>query len=224
VFVTPGATSKSFAMDGCTRDGSLNTGIINTNSTYQPIPTSSLYTATLVIASSGDVSMKAATTETGTVSTLWNVGFAKLQNTAWSVSGTSETPSYTLSGDSNERGENRNYAVYSEAGNAYVYLNSFSRERDTSTNRYTDTYVNIRCNLIDPLALQVNVDAARAAKNLGSAAGVDTFDNYDVPGRIEGGKAFWSDLSAMPQFSNLRFDLATGQLASSPSSTGTYSP
>ena len=78
--------------------------------------------------------------------------------------------------------------------------------------------------MIDPLALQVNVDAARAAKNLGSAAGVDTFDNYEVPGRIEGGKAFWADSGAMPQFRNLRFDLATGQLASSASTTGTYSP
>jgi hypothetical protein len=221
VFVTPGAESKSFAMENCQRNTEVNVNNNGQNS-YQNL-TTDLYTATLVITSSGDISMKAATTETGAISTLWNTVFANMQNTAWSVSGTTQTPTYTINGSTYSRGENQSFNIYSAQGESNINLNSFSRQQDSSTNSYTNTYANIQCNLIDPLALQVNVDAARAAKNLGTAAGVDTFDNYDVPGRIEGGKAFWADSGAMPQFRNLRFDLATGELASSPSTTGTYS-
>ena len=218
VFVTPGAASKSFAMENCTRSGN-----VYTNTTSQNIPSSSLYTASLVITSSGDISMKAATTVTGAISTLWATAFANMQNAAWSVSGTTQTPSYTINGGTNGRSEYQYFNIYSTQGESNINLNSYSGQRDSSTDSYTNTYASIQCNLIDPLALQVNVDAARAAKNLGTAAGVDTFDNYDVPGRIEGGKAFWADSGAMPQFKNLRFDLATGELASNPSTTGTYS-
>ena len=177
-----------------------------------------------MIASSGDISMKAATTEMGTISTLWNVGFTNLQNTAWSVSGTAQAPSYNVSGEV-EVGDNGQYFnIYSAQDKSNVELESRSFQTDSSTNTLTETFVNIQCYLIDPLALQVNVDAARAAKNLGSAAGVDTFDDNAVSGRIEGGKAFWIDSTAMSQFCNLRFDLATGELASSSSTIGTYSP
>jgi hypothetical protein len=86
---------------------------------------------------------------------------------------------------------------------------------------------NVSCDMTDRLALQINPDQARVAKNLGAAAGVTTYDNYDAEGRIEGGYAFWQTDRGSPEASPydfMRFDLNTGSIASSTSATGTYSP
>jgi hypothetical protein len=73
------------------------------------------------------------------------------------------------------------------------------------------------------LSLQLNADKARAAKNLGTEAGVTTFDAYDADGKIEGGNAFWTNLDSSPSYRALRFNLGTGDLSSSTTTTGTYS-
>jgi hypothetical protein len=224
VFVTPGAANKSFGLTGCTLSTNIDTYNYNVSpSTYSNTSTSvNLHTATLVIDSSGDVSLKAATTVTGTINSLWIMAYSDAAYMNWSVGGTSKTPSYTINANEQLRNGNRYMNVYSSVEQSEVRL-------EFNTNVYvnnirTYTSVGLNCEMVDKLALQVLADQARAAKNLGTAAGVNSFDNYDVQGSIEGGKAFWADSNALPQFSNLRFDLATGELASSTSKTGTYSP
>jgi hypothetical protein len=223
VFVTPGASSKSFALTGCTLR--TNVDSYNYNPTYSYSNTSTtvdLYTATLVVESSGDVSLKAATTLTGTINSLWSMAYSDASYMNWSVGGTSQTPSYAINANEQLRNGNRYMNVYSSVEQSNVELNLNTNVSVNSMQTYTS--VRLGCEMVDKLALQVLADQARAAKNLGTAAGVNSFDNYDVQGSIEGGKAFWVDPNAMPQFSNLRFDLATGELASSTLKTGTYSP
>ena len=122
VFVSPGASNKSFAMENCTRNTSVN-AYNNGQYSYQG-STVDLYTATLVITSNGDISMSAATTQTGTISTLWNIVFANIQNSAWSVSGTTQTPSYTINGNSDGRSEEQYFSIYSAQDESNVNLNS----------------------------------------------------------------------------------------------------
>ncbi len=223
VFVTPGAASKSFAMENCTRQTNVYVYDYRTQPAQFPSTneTIDMYTATFVVASNGDMSFNGATTNTGTVSKQWGMIFADAVNVSWSASGTTQTPSYQLSGNESFRNSSKNMNANSSSESSNLRLSTY--ENVSVPNLSTQTYVNFSCEFTDLLALQVNVDQARAAKNLGTEAGVNTFDNYDLEGRIEGGKAFWRDPSAMEQNSNLRFDLKTGELASSPSTTGTYS-
>jgi hypothetical protein len=219
VFVTPGQGNKSFALKGCYRSMEVyDPQLEETVYTEQE-----LYKASLQIASNGDVSVLASTTSTGTVSVVWSIAFADTQNTTWSVYGTTQTPSYFLSMYKGGRSGNQNFSVYPSQISptetvSYLEIDSY----DNSTR----TELDIECQMTDKLALLVNADQARAAKNLGSAAGVTTFDDYEMDGRIEGGKAFWqiNDYGSAPQdkYNFMRFDLATGQLASSNQSTGTY--
>jgi hypothetical protein len=223
VFVTPGAASKSFELANCRRVTDSYPYVNGQYQGYQRGETD-LYTASFVITSSGNVSVNAAVTSTGSVSSLWNFAFADAINSNWGASGTTQTPSFSLSGYTSSRGANSSFNMSSSADFGRASFNSYSRPADSSTNSYTDTYAYINCDMDTKLALQVNVDGARAAKNLGIAAGVNSFDDYDLPGRIESGKAFWRDSNALPEFSQLRFDLATGELASSSTTTGSYSP
>jgi hypothetical protein len=223
VFVTPGAASKSFELANCRRTTDSYSYVNDQYQGYQRGETD-LYTASFVITSSGNVSMNAAVTSTGSVSNLWNLVFADAIGSNWGASGTTQTPSFSLSGYTSSRGANSNFNMSSSADFGSAYFSTYNRPADSSTNSYTDTYAYINCGMVTKLALQVNVDGARAAKNLGTAAGVNSFDDYDLPGRIEGGKAFWRDSNALPEFSQLRFDLATGELASSSTTTGRYSP
>ncbi len=85
-------------------------------------------------------------------------------------------------------------------------------------------YFSIGCDMTVRLALQIGPDQVRAAKNLGTAAGVTMFDSYDAEGRIGGGNAFWFNSYVSTEYSNLRFNLSTGELSSSASATGTFSP
>ncbi len=213
VFVTPGAASKSYALKGCERSV-RNTRIDG------PIVETVLYKATLVIASSGDMSISASTTDNGTPSVVFSRAFADAQNVGWSVQGSAQTFTYSIN---NRRDDNRNQFtnqlnIYedTEGGEVFGYLDG--EDLDSVTNLRTD----INCDLAERLQLQVNANEARAAKNLGTAAGVTTFDSYEADGRIEGDNAFWYSRSGSPEFQHWRFNLKTGALASSSTSTGTY--
>lgn len=208
--VFAGAASKSYALAGCERsiyDDDEGEYI------EEDVP---LYNAKLVIAANGDVSIQAATTTTGTVTTVWTMAYADAQNASWSASGTTQTPSYYLSMYQSGRNSYKSFYAYSNVEGGYISFDSDDYDTDIETD--------VDCNMTDKLALQINADQARAAKNLGSAAGVTTFDDYNAEGRIEGGNAFWYNYSGSPQYNNMRFNLGTGELASSSSTTGTYSP
>lgn len=208
-FVTSGAASKSFALVNCSKYD------------FDAERRQDLYNATLQIASNGDISISAATTTTGTVSPIFSIAFADARYSKWSASGTTQTPSFALTMNQSLRNGNTSFNIYDygdEEGGA-----SFSASRyDSSVS--PRVYFNIGCDMTTRLALQISPDQARAAKNLGAAAGVTTFDNYDAEGRIEGGNAFWFNSNASREYSNLRFNLGTGELSSSTSTTGTYSP
>jgi hypothetical protein len=205
-FVTPGASSKSFALTGCYRT------IYDDDEEEYIEDEVNLYKASLVIASNGDMSILAATTATGTVTAVWSKAFADARNVSWSVSGSSQTPSYSLM-----MGLGTNNFEWS------IYVDGSSLSTDDEDYN-TDIETSIECEMTDKLALQINPDQARAAKNLGTAAGVTTYDNDDADGRIEGGNAFWNYGYGSPEYDFMRFNLATGELSSSTSSTGTYSP
>lgn len=213
VFVTPGASSKSFALTMCERE------IDNDDEEVEQL----LYKASLQIASNGDVSIVASTTETATATTVWSMAFADAQNASWSVSGNTQTPTYSLYMSSNGRSGNKSLNVYrqqiSETEFAY-YVRTYDYDNNA------DTSIEIECSLTGKLELQVNADQARAAKNLGTAAGVTTYDDYSIDGRIEGGNAFWqqNDYESAPQdkYNFMRFNLGTGELSSSNANTGTY--
>jgi hypothetical protein len=71
VFVTPGASNKTFALEGCSgRLGGEDMDSYGGN----------FYNASLNIASNGNVSFSAATTTTGTVSVLWTMAFEDVGN------------------------------------------------------------------------------------------------------------------------------------------------
>jgi hypothetical protein len=207
VFVTPGASSKVFALQGCS-GGYGGEGIEGYEGNF--------YNVSLSIASNGDVSLSASTTTTGTVSVLWNMAYADAHNVTWSIDGNTSEPSYGLSMYTSSRSGSASLGVYYESEeDSYLSVNRSSNESG----------LGISCETIStPLALQVAVNQARAAKNLGTAAGVTTFDDYNVEeGRIEGGNAFWLNGNGSEQYDYMRFNLGTGELASSSSSTGTYS-
>jgi hypothetical protein len=206
-FVTPGAASKSFALANCSKYD------------YVADSNQTLYKATLLIASNGNMSISAATTTTGTVSEMVSIAFADARGSDWSASGTTQTPSYSISMNQQFRSGSKSISAGDYAGDER-YLNASLY--DSSNTTRVDFYIN--CDMTDRLALQMSPDQARAAKNLGTAAGVTTFDGYDAEGRIEGGNAFWFNNYASSEYSNLRFNLGTGALASSTSTTGTYSP
>ncbi len=207
VFVTPGAANKSFALSGCERR------------TYgQQVPNQTLYKASLLIASNGDVSILASTTETATATVIFSIAFADAKDSSWSVSGNTQTPTYSLYVNQEVRDFEKSINVYPQ-GDGGARLNAGEEGRSGG-------YGINNCTMTDKLALQVNADSSRAAKNLGTAAGVTTYDGYDADGRIEAGSAFWqSDNESAPddKYNFMRFNLGTGELASSTSTTGTYS-
>ena len=213
VFVTPGAANKSFELTMCERD-------IEEGEDDDEHP---LYKASLQIASNGDVSVVASTTETATATAVWSMAFADAQNTSWSVSGNTQTPTYSLNmysggGRSGYKSLNVYRAQISETEFAY-------HVRTYVSDNNANTYIEIDCLLTGKLELQVNADQARAAKNLGTAAGVTTFDDYNIDGRIEGGNAFWQQSnyeSPGDKYNFMRFNLGTGELSSSNANTGTY--
>jgi hypothetical protein len=225
VFVTPGAASKSFALAGCRKYTEIQSDNYNDEESWQRTEsTVDLYTATMVIESNGDVSFKAATTVTGTVSELWRMTFTEARSMNWSVYGTTQTPSYTLNGYQNLRDGQKYVNVYGNSEEPSVEFDVDTYQSYSSG--YTNTYVDFDCNMTDMLALQINADQARAAKNLGTAAGVNSYDDYYADGRIDGGKAYWENVIdeeyTLPQYAHMRFDLASGELASSATSGGTY--
>lgn len=207
VFVTPGAANKSFALTGCERR------IYNIDEPYQV-----LYKASLLIASNGDVSILASTTETATATVIFSIAFADAKESSWSVGGNTQTPTYSLYVNQSGRDFDRYFSVYSR---------SDSQSLNAGEEGNSAGYDIRDCMLTDKLALQVNADQARAAKNLGTTAGVNTYDGDDADGRIEAGIAFWqNENTAAPgdKYNFMRFNLGTGELASSASTTGTYSP
>lgn len=216
VFVTPGAASKTFGLD-CTRV--TNTYIYNQGGSDVREP---MYTATLKISANGDMTVSAATSTTGTIAVLQSIALADAGNYSWNVSGTIETPTYRLNVNQPGRDSSKSLSVYA-SGDRYV-VNGLPSEFMSQPTGYVQKYYD--CSMTDPLALQVNADAARAAKNLGAAAGVTTYDDFDAPGRIEGGYAYWeteNQTESSSPYDFMRFDLKTGSLASSMSTTDTYS-
>ncbi len=218
-----GASNKSYVLEGCRLATYVNLSALSMNEvplgqSEGPPPGDLLYNAKLVIAANGDLSISAATTTTGTVSVLWSMPYASMTYSAWSVDGTVQTPSYSLSSYQqlpSMGGKSFNARSSLGGGEIFAEENSGLGSESTSSR--------LSCGLTQPLALQFNPTSARAAKNLGSAAGVTTYDNRQVDGRIEGANAFWFNDSASAQYSNVRFNLASGELSSSASATGTYS-
>jgi hypothetical protein len=203
-----GASSKSYALQGCYRS------IYDDDAEEYIEDEVPLYNAKLVIGTNGDISIQAATTSTGAATAVWNFTYADATNLAWSVSGTTETPSYYITGYRGGR-NNSSFYAYSNVGGGYI--SAYSNDNNT------DIRLELDCDMTDKLALQINANAARAAKNLGTEAGVNTFDDYYTEGRIEGGNAFWYNEAGSSEYSNMRFNLGSGDLSSSSSTTGTYS-
>jgi hypothetical protein len=224
VFVTPGAASKSFALTGCTRTTNVN--VTNYVPQYSYTTTSTEVTVTnasLLISSNGNISILGQLAPSTASTTVWSQSADTARNLAWSVSGTTQSPTYYLQAGSNARNTSQDINISSGAdGN---YLEASTSVNESAYPLYTYTYTVVECDMTDKLVLQINADQARAAKNLGSAAGVTTFDDYRVEeGRIEGGNAFWYNGDGSSEFDYMRFNLATGALASSSSTTGTYTP
>lgn len=220
VFVPPGTADKIFALS-CTKVTTVNTVtyvesqvIITTETTRDQ-----LYTTTLKISANGDTVVSAATSATGTISVLQSIALADANEYSWNVNGTIQTPTYSMSVRQSGSNPSKSLNIYI-SGESYV----LSLPTETTYGGDYDATTQYECTMTDPLALQINVDAARAAKNLGAEAGVTTFDDDDTTGRIEGGQVFWLNKSGSEEFSYLRFNLGSGDLASSASSTGTYSP
>lgn len=216
VFVTPGAADKTFALN-CTKVTYTYVSTVGGSPAREP-----MYTATLKISANGDTVVSAATSTTGTISVLQSIALADAGSYSWDVSGTVQTPTYSLSVYQSGRDRSKSLNVYA-SGDGYV-LSGLPNETVYSSNGYVNKYYD--CKMTDPLALQVNADAARAAKNLGAGAGVTTYDNYEALGRIEGGFAFWQSRNtteASSAYDFMRFDLNTGSLASSTSTAGAYS-
>jgi hypothetical protein len=217
VFVPPSASNKTFALS-CTKFTELNTVsyegvnvVITTLNTRDQ-----LYTATLKISTNGDTVVSAATSTTGTISALQSIALVDANEYSWNVNGTIQTPTYSLSVRQNS---SKSLNIYI-SGESYV----LSLPTETTYGGDFDSTMWYECTMTDPLALQINADAARAAKNLGAEAGITTFDDDDTTGRIEGGQAFWLSGRGSEEFNYIRFNLGSGELASSAFSTGTYSP
>lgn len=217
VFVTPGASSKAYALAGCTLDSYDS----QTRETEFDGP---LYQASLNISSNGDLSIVAAKTDGGARAEVWSQPFAQAGEVGWAVAGSSSQSEYMLrtyyEEQSAETVANRYMEKYLVAdthgeGNGQLYA------RDEDSKGLDST---IRCNMADLLALQVNIDGARAAKNLGAGAGVTTYDDSHADGRIESGFAYWYGRNGAAQYDHKRFNLATGELASSASASGPYTP
>jgi hypothetical protein len=109
-FVTPGAASKSFALDYCSMNDYANGGAQQ-----------DLYNATLQIASNGDVIISAATATTGTVSPIITLKFADAQYSNWSVGGTTQEPGYSVSMSENFRNRSASFDSYSNVESSRVY-------------------------------------------------------------------------------------------------------
>ena len=212
VFVTPGAASKSFALTGCT------TGFLD-SVVEQPLAQDreNLYNASLRIASNGDVSILASTTQTATATVMLTIAYADASAVSWEAFGNTQAPAYGLAIAKFLSGDTGSVIYVTQKNPLGAY---FIEAR-------ADGGETIACTLSEPLALQVNADQARAAKNLGTAAGVTTFDGRSAAGRIEGGNAFWESNTApssFDQYNFMRFNLTTGELASNSTGTGTYAP
>lgn len=197
-FVPAGASSKSFGLQSCT---------INSAS-YQ----GDLYSASLVIASNGDVSVLAATTSTAAAVTQWSLPFAQATQSSWQVNGTVEEP-YVFA------------SVVQETTNTFRQLSLGSGSGESGMYVYeSNSMFEISCNGINTVTLQINPDATRAANNLGTAAGVNTFDDVYADGSIEGGNAFWDNGYGFGSEDRryIRFNLGSGALASATATSAAY--
>ncbi len=211
VFVTPGAASKSFALSGC-KQSSYIIGIPGSTSV-------DLFNAKLTIASSGDVSVQAATSTLGPITALWSMTYANAQTVTWSVFGDLIDTGYSMRMDQISSSDRAVINLVSAP-----WFSVLNANRNTAAGGFSISCASVS----DLLVLQVNINPARAAKNLGTAAGVTSFDSRYLgegnSGAINAGLATWSNASSPDAQRFLRFNLATGDLASSTASTGTFSP
>lgn len=218
VFVTPGALSKAHALAGCT----LRSYDSQTRETEFDGP---LYQASLVISSNGDLSIVAAKTDGGTRAEVWSQPFAQAGQVGWAVGGSSSNTAYTLRTYYEEQSADTEANRYMEKR-----LTAYTEEQPSSDSGRLDASdedskgldSTIQCDMVDRLELQVNIDGARAAKHLGSGAGITTFDDSHADGRIENGFAYWYGKNGAAQYDHKRFNLSTGELASSASAEGPY--
>ncbi len=206
-FVSPGASNTSFALSSCQRD-------VRNEENDESLETDTLYKASLLIASNGDVSLLASFTADGSPTVLWSLPFDQVGESAWTASGTTQTPSYSLQLMRSSPDVIKSLAVYQGDGQ---YLRIYDEDKTEQIS------ISFDCDMADSLSLQIRPDSSRFAANFGTPAGVTTFDGTRAEGRIEAGSAFWSSIFGSAQYSNLRFNLSTGELASSTSTTGTYS-
>jgi hypothetical protein len=234
VFVTPGASQKVFELETCAKKITVSSYSYNLSwqDFRQSSPTETsepLYTATMTISANGDTQISASTSTTAPIKAIQKFLLAEVNAYSWSVGNTVQDPRYSLLISKYGRGEegSRYFNLQSSSESSsltvsgeYSYRNYIENERRI----FETTRTTYECALATPLTLQVNVDAARVAKNFGTAAGVNEFDNYVTAGSIDGGKATWLNYEEAGDYSYFRFDLATGQLASSTSTTGTFSP
>jgi hypothetical protein len=208
VFVTPGASSKTLALNCTTQTDTYSAP------NYNRVRTSgALVSATLKISANGDTVVSAATSTSGPISALQSIALADATSYSWRVNGTLEAPLYILELRQQDRNTTKRIEVISESEGTTVNLPNGYFSTQTSYG-----FIYYSCNSEEVLALQINPDQARAAKNLGAAAGVTMYDDYRAQGRIEGEKAFWAtdvESEATSPYAFMRFDLRTGGLASS---------
>ncbi len=213
VFVTPGQTSASFALNGCYFDDEAKD--IEGN----------LYQAKLVITSSGDVSIMGTTSaEVSAVpETLFSMKFAEATLANWGVLGTVEAPTYSLYmmklGRTPDDGGVQ-FGVNAQTFAEDIPEGIFAEDNQQGKEIYG-------CSLESPLALKTLINEARVAKHMtqGVTAVDDYFLGFDgeaLPSSVEGDLIAWSFppiefIGEIPQ-TNFRFNSASGVLSTS---TGT---
>jgi hypothetical protein len=206
-FVPAGSASKSFAASGCSRSAMQGS--------------SPLYTVSVVITSAGDMSVVGSTTVTGAPVTLVSIPFASATNANWGVSGTTQTPSYYIS--STLRGVDMDTTWINVQISNPVTEQISMQPGQLYANNASDSS-SIFCETVAGVSLQLSPSAARVAQNLGTAAGVTTYDTGSgYAGTITSGIMSWENQENSPEYSFFKLNLGSGELSASATATGTFS-
>ncbi len=194
MFVTPGASSKTLAANGCTFQVGLGAQ-------------EKMHSVTMVITSAGDVSLVGSTAQGATPTTQLELKFAEMSYSGIDIRGTAQSPIYKLNMIKTKKGDSL------ELGNSKSQLLANKSSLDTT----------FACATVDSPSLQILLDSARVAKNLGKEAGATTYNSNRFKGRIEGDFAHW--LIEAQQLggnsTNYRANLVSGELAIQTSTSGT---
>jgi hypothetical protein len=209
-FVPQGAAQKSLALNDC-RLSVSDEG-------------DALYKASLKIAANGDVSIAASSDPETSPTVIWSASYEQAQGTSWLAGGTAQTPTFIL-GMQEKKDEMLYALLISSDVNAryliaqmYQLVPSFDEEGEFSEQTTT-----IFCAFSEPLTLQIQPSAARAAANLGVPAGVTgLFAGLEEIAAIEGGLITWQNGLSSEGNARMQFDLNSGSLAVAAAGQGPF--